>query len=145
MLRKVLTLAIAAAGLLGTPVRADDIGQIKISKGSVTLQRAGQTLRADPGARVQGSDVVTTGGDGSVGITMTDNSLLSAGPNSVLVLDRYEFDSTTNQGRFDASLRRGTLAVVSGRLARQSPDAMTLSTPSAILGVRGTEFVVTTR
>lgn len=145
MLRKVLTLAIAAAGLLGTPVRADDIGQIKISKGSVTLQRAGQTLRADPGTRVQGSDVVTTGGDGSVGITMTDNSLLSAGPNSVLVLDRYEFDSTTNQGRFDASLRRGTLAVVSGRLARQSPDAMTLSTPSATLGVRGTEFVVTAR
>jgi hypothetical protein len=76
---------------------------------------------------------------------MTDNSLLSAGPNSVLVLDRYEFDSTTDRGRFDASLRRGTLAVVSGRLAKQSPDAMTLTTPSAILGVRGTEFVVTVR
>ena len=76
---------------------------------------------------------------------MTDNSLLSAGPNSLLVLDRYEFDSTTNQGRFDASLRRGTLAVVSGRLARQSPDAMTLRTPSAILGVRGTEFAVSVR
>ena len=73
---------------------------------------------------------------------MTDNSLLSAGPNSVLVLDRYDFDSTTNQGHFDASLKRGTLAVVSGRLAKQSPDAMTLRTPSAILGVRGTEFVV---
>ena len=55
---------------------------------------------------------------------------------------RTKIDSTTNQGRFDASLRRGTFAVVSGRLAKQSPDAMTLSTPSAILGVRGTEFVV---
>ncbi len=91
---------------------------------------------------MQASDVVRTGADGSVGITMTDNSLLSAGPNSVLALDRYDFDSTTNQGHFDASLKRGTLAVVSGRLAKQSPDAMTLRTPSAILGVRGTEFVV---
>ena len=89
------------------------------------------------------ADVVKTGADGSVGITMTDNSLLSAGPNSVLALDRYDFDPTTNAGRFDASLRKGTLAVVSGRLAKQSTDAMTVRTPSAILGVRGTEFVVT--
>ena len=48
----------------------------------------------------------------------------------------------TSEGRFDASLRQGTLAVVSGRIARQSKDAMKVHTPSAILGVRGTEFVV---
>ena len=124
---------------------AADIGQIKVAKGSVTIERAGQSLPGATGTRVQAADVVRTGGDGSVGITMTDNSLLSAGPNSVLALDRYEFDSTTNEGRFDASLRSGTLSVVSGRLARQSPNAMTVRTPSAILGVRGTEFVVSTR
>lgn len=145
MMRCVLALSMVAAGLHCAPVDAADIGQIKVSKGSVTIERSGQPLPGSAGARVQGSDVVRTGTDGSVGITMTDNSLLSAGPNSVLVLDRYEFDSTTNQGRFDASLRQGTLAVVSGRLAKQSADAMTLRTPSAILGVRGTEFVVTAR
>ena len=65
--------------------QAADIGQIKTSKGAVSIERAGQSLRGDAGARLQGSDVVRTGNDGSVGITMTDNSLLSAGPNSVLV------------------------------------------------------------
>ena len=44
--------------------------------------------------------------------------------------------------QFDASLKKGSLSVISGRIAKQSPDAMTLRTPSAILGVRGTEFVV---
>jgi hypothetical protein len=39
-------------------------------------------------------------------------------------------------------LKRGTLSVVSGKLAKRSPEAMTVSTPSTILGVRGTEFVV---
>ena len=78
----------------------------------------------------------------SVGITMDDDSLLSAGPNSELSLDRYAFDTTTNQGRFEASLNKGTMAVISGRIAKQSPDAMTVRTPTAILGVRGTEFVV---
>ncbi len=83
-----------------------------------------------------------TGADGSVGITMDDDSLLSAGPNSVLSLDRYAFDPTTNQGRFDSSLNKGTLAVISGRIAKQAPDAMTVRHPGRVLGVRGTEFVV---
>ena len=84
----------------------------------------------------------TTGSDGSVGITMNDDSLLSAGSNSRLALDRFVHDPSTNQGRFNVSLNRGTLAVISGRIAKQSPDAMTVRTPAAILGVRGTEFAV---
>ena len=86
--------------------------------------------------------MLKTGADGSVGITMADNSLLSAGPNSILSLDRFDFDPTSNQGRFDAQLQKGSLSVISGRMAKQSPEAMTVRTPSAILGVRGTEFVL---
>ena len=141
MLRMLLAMT-SCIVLTSVAALAADIGQIKVAKGSVTIERGGQSLPGEAGARVQGADTVRTGSDGSVGITMTDNSLLSAGPNSVLSLDRYEFDSTTNAGRFDASLQRGTLAVVSGRLAKQSADAMTVRTPTAILGVRGTEFVV---
>jgi len=133
-----LPLLMFAAG----SAQAADIGQIKVSKGAVTIDRAGNALPGNLGVHVQQGDVVKTGADGSVGITMSDNSLLSAGPNSVLALDQYAFDTTTNQGRFDTSLKKGTLAVVSGRLAKQSPGSMTVSTPSAILGVRGTEFVV---
>lgn len=140
MLRWMLPLSLAVGCAL--TAHAADVGQIKVAKGAVTIERSGMEMRGEPGVRVQPSDVVKTGADGSVGITMSDNSLLSAGPNSVLALDRYEFDTTTNEGRFDTSLRKGTLAVVSGRIARQSPDAMTVRTPTAILGVRGTEFVV---
>jgi hypothetical protein len=135
-----VTVVALAFGVL--PAHAADIGQIKVAKGAVTIERAGQSLPAAPGTRLQASDVVKTGPDGSVGITMTDDSLLSAGPNTVLALDQYDYDSTTDRGRFDASLAKGTLAVASGRLAKKSPDAMTVHTPSAILGVRGTHFVV---
>src|SRR5437762_6650917 len=121
---------------------AADIGQIKISKGSVTVLRAAQSLPGAVGVRLQTSDVITTGADGSVGITMSDDSLLSAGPSSTLSLDRFAFDSTTHRGQFDASLRKGSLSVISGRIAKQSSDAMVVRTPSTILGVRGTEFVV---
>jgi hypothetical protein len=133
-----LALALACAGAAG----AADIGQIKTSKGQVTIERGGQSLPATVGTRLQPSDTVKTGADGSVGITMEDDSLLSAGPNSVLSLDTFVYDPTTRQGQFDASLEKGSLAVISGRIAKQSPEAMKVRTPSSILGVRGTEFVV---
>ena len=86
--------------LLAFAVAADaaDIGQIKVAKGQVSIERNGQTLPGEVGLRLQPADVLKTGADGSVGVTMSDNSLLSAGPNSVLALDRYEFDSTTKPG-----------------------------------------------
>ena len=135
-------LLMASALGLALSAGAADIGQIKVAKGQVSVDRGGLTLPGDVGTRLQAADVLKTGADGSVGITMSDNSLLSAGPNSVLALDRYAFDPTTSQGQFDASLQKGSLAVISGRIAKQSPDAMKVRTPSSILGVRGTEFVV---
>jgi hypothetical protein len=134
-LAALLALAIA-------PPAAADIGQIKTAKGQVTIQRQGQALPGEVGMRLEAADTLRTGADSAVGITMRDNSLLSAGPNSILSLDRFEFNDTTSQGRFDTQLQRGTLAVMSGRIAKQSPQAMTVRTPSAQLGVRGTDFVV---
>jgi hypothetical protein len=139
---QMLATAAAALAFVAGAASAADIGQIKVTHGNVTIQRGGQSLPATLGARLEQGDVVQTGADSSVGITMSDNSLLSAGPNSELALDQYSFDPTTNEGRFDTKLSRGTLAVVSGRIAKQSPKAMTVHTPGATLGVRGTEFVV---
>jgi hypothetical protein len=127
---------------VATVAGAAEIGQIKISRGQVTVEREGRVLPAPVGTRLQTADIVKTGTDASVGITMDDDSLLSAGPNSTLSLDRYSFEPTTNRGRFDASLNKGTLAVISGRIAKESPDAMTVRTPTAVLGVRGTQFAV---
>ena len=135
-------LVVAIAALWISQAAQADVGQIKVATGQVVVDRKGQLLPGRVGLVLESEDVLRTGADGSVGITMRDNSLLSAGPNSILALERFEFDPTTSDGRFDARLRRGTLAVVSGRIAKKSPQAMTVKTPSAVLGVRGTEFVV---
>lgn len=135
---------IIAAGLAGFLVCAwaQDVGQIKVVSGSVHMERGGKALPVQVGTPVLQSDTLVTGADGSVGVTFSDNSLLSVGPNSVLAIDSYAFDATTHAGKFDASLKKGTLAVVSGKLVRQSPGAMRVRTPTSIMGVRGTEFVV---
>jgi hypothetical protein len=138
-MRIVLALAAAAFAVASY---ANDVGQIKNIKGSVHLERDGKRLAAAPGMGVKQSDVLVTGADGSAGVTFQDNSLLSIGPGSELAIEHYSFDSTTHAGRFDASLKRGTLGVVSGRMVKQSPEAMRVRTPSSIMGVRGTEFLV---
>jgi len=128
--------------LVALPALAGEAGRVKVSKGEVQIERDGKRLPAPVGAIIQARDTVKTGPDGSVGITFQDDSLLSAGPNSELVIERFVFDSTTHKGEFDTALKKGTLAVVSGKIVKQSPESMRVKTPAAIMGVRGTEFVV---
>ena len=135
------TLAIIATAFAAAAY-AEDIGQIKTVHGSVHVERAGERLTAVPGMHVRQADKLVTGADGTVGVTFLDNSLLSAGPGSVLAIDRYSFDTTTHAGQFDASLQKGTLAVVSGKIVKQSPGAMRVRTPASVMGVRGTDFLV---
>lgn len=120
----------------------DEAGLIKVAKGTVTIERSGQKMIVTAGMPVLAGDRVVTGEDGSVGITLKDNTLLSAGPKSLLVLNSFAFNEATHEGGLDASLKRGTLSVVSGKLAKNTPDSVKFRTPAAILGVRGTEFVI---
>ena len=142
-MRHTIAVAVGVLVLAVTGVaRADEVGQVKVAKGTVHVERDGKRLPAKVGMGILQFDTLVTGADGSAGVTFSDNSLLSTGPNSVLVVDRYSFNSTTHAGHFDASLKKGTLAVISGKMVKQSPEAMRVRTPAAIMGVRGTEFVV---
>jgi|SRR5262245_24657172 len=136
VLAVLLVLCTAAASF------AADAGRIKIARGTAWIERAGVRLPAAVGMPVQQADVVVTGADGAVGITFADDSRLSIGPDTTLAIERFTFNPTSHEGAHETSLRRGTLTAVSGKLARQSPDAMKVRTPTAVLGVRGTEFAV---
>jgi hypothetical protein len=128
--------------LMAGVANASIVGEIKILKGAATVERQGQKLPAAVGMKLMQSDTVVTGNDGAVGITFADNSLMSTGPNSSLSIDNFRFDSTTHAGEFQSTIKRGTVAVVSGKMVKQSPESMKIRTPSSIMGVRGTEFVV---
>jgi hypothetical protein len=121
---------------------ADAIGIIKTIKGSVHIERASQPVGVAVGSEVFASDRVLTGPASSVGITLRDNTLLTEGANSVLDLNKFAFNTTTYDGALDVSIKRGSLAVVDGKLAKANPEAVRYSTPTTTLGVRGTEFII---
>ncbi|OGT58970.1 MAG: hypothetical protein A3E01_09460 [Gammaproteobacteria bacterium RIFCSPHIGHO2_12_FULL_63_22] len=142
----ILRIVLAAAlALPAMSVMAAGVGLVKTSKGSVTILRNGKQLPAPVGTSIEAADTIVTGKDGSAGITFVDNSRMALGPGSRLAIDRFDFDQKTHEGRFDSTLKRGTLSAVSGKLAKHSPKAMTVRTRSTILAVRGTEFLVSTR
>ena len=143
-MRKALTARILVAALIvGHQVlAADPIGQVKTLSGVATVERDGKPTPATIGMSVFAADTLSTDAKGRLGMTFIDNSMISVGPNSTLSLEKFRFNTTTYEGEFESNLKRGTLAAVSGRIAKQTPEAMTVRTPSAVLGVRGTKFLV---
>lgn len=139
------TRKIFAAGLvalLPMVVQAGEAGRVKTSQGAAHIERAGKSIPATVGVSIEESDKIVTGADGAVGITFKDNSVLSTGANSVLEINRYAFNTKTHEGAFESTLSKGTLSAVSGKIVKKTPEAMRIRTPTTILGVRGTEFVV---
>jgi hypothetical protein len=139
---RVRSLLIAFLLPLSAGALAADAGLVKVAQGRVEIERAGVRIKAEVGTAVQENDVVITGADGAAGITFADNSLLSIGPGSTFAINAYRFDTTTHAGEFTGTLTRGRLAAVSGKMVKQAPESMKIRTPSSVMGVRGTEFVV---
>lgn len=143
MRRLVLFATLVAAGFAGTAQA--EIGRIKRSMGAATIERGKAKLPAAIGGTVEQGDVLVTGRDGRVSITFADNSRFSAGPSSRIVLTEFRFDDTTHKGAFVTKVDRGSLAIISGQIAHETKDAMKVRTPTSLLGVRGTRFVVNVR
>ena len=128
----------------GAVASADNsqVAQIKTVSGQAEIVRNGTRNAAKIGDALYEKDTIETGADGSIGITFIDNTVMSSGPNSQIVLEDYKFNSSNFTGSMLTDMNRGTISMVSGDIARSSPGAMKVKTPTAILGVRGTRFVI---
>ena len=128
--------------ILSGMASAMEIGQIKTLQGEVVLIQGNTQSPAKLGDVLHQADVVETGDNSSVGITFIDNSRFAVGPNTRIELRQFRFNPTTHDGEFITDMPRGTLTVISGDIAKQSPEAMKIKTPSTILGFRGTKTAI---
>ena len=126
----------------GNPAFAYESGIIKTVHGRVQIERGGRSLEAKIGDPVQELDRVMAQSGSSAGISMNDETLLSIGPNSTLVIDRYAYDPVTREGLVATSILKGTLRYVTGLIGRLRPEAITVTTANSTIGIRGTEFIV---
>ncbi|WP_413206340.1 FecR domain-containing protein [Rhodospirillum sp. A1_3_36] len=120
------------------------IGSVTRAEGTVTVIRTDGTLvEVQAGDPIYQGDVVSTSGDGAVGITFVDGSAFSLGGSGRMVLDEMVYDPGTGEGTSAVSLVSGVFSFVSGEVAKNGPDAMTVATPVGTIGIRGTKGVIT--
>jgi hypothetical protein len=121
---------------------ASAAGRIKVVSGAAFLVRADKTIPVQAGQVVFEADLLRTGADGRLGITMKDDTRVSLGPGSEVRLDRFVYAPADGRLAFAMRVVRGVAAYVSGQIAKLSPDAVRLEAPAAIVGVRGTTLAI---
>ncbi|WP_417832526.1 FecR domain-containing protein [Terasakiella sp.] len=122
---------------------SESIGQIETLQGSVSAVHAdGTTVTLKIGDPVFQGDVIRTSDNANVGITFKDESAFSLDENGEMILDEMVYDPDSGEGSFSTSLTSGVFSFVSGQIAKANPDAMTLNTPVATIGIRGTQGVL---
>lgn len=132
--------------LLGMALAAQagwaEVARIKRSTGTASVERGKARLMPQPGFLLLPGDTLVTGKDGQMSLTFSDDTRFSIGPNSRVSVDKFEYEPRSQTGEFVTRVNRGSLAVVSGQIAHSKQDAMKIRTPTSLLGVRGTKFIV---
>jgi trimeric autotransporter adhesin len=130
------------AGLTGPAIAQQRVGV----DSAVNPAATGITPGAVPRRLVLGQEVVfneriTTGVTGQTQILFVDETSMTLGPNGDMVIDEFVYDPNAGTGKLAASLSRGVFRFVGGKLSKLD-NAVTMRTPSAIIGVRGGVMLV---
>jgi hypothetical protein len=117
------------------------IATVQKVSGMATVIRQGRTISAKIGLEIYQNDTLRTGPDGSIGVVFNDQTLLSLGPESILVIDEFVFAPRQAKFTIAITMLKGTVAYLSGLIAKLAPESAHFKTPTSSIGIRGTKFV----
>lgn len=126
--------AAAAAELFGTVDEVDGTAEMS--------SMAGTKTPIVIGTKIYVGQNITTANNGEVHIVTTDSALIALRPNSHFRVERYQAKGEDSD-EIAFSLLKGALRSISGWIAKRRPTAYTLRTPTATIGVRGTDHETT--
>ena len=121
---------------------AADAGAIEQITGNVTITGADKVSRkAGAKEKIQAGDTVTTEAKSETLIKMADNSSVVLRPNTQFQFTEYKYEKAATDSSL-VMLLRGTARMVTGLIGRRSPSNVRVSTSTATIGIRGTDFEV---
>ena len=115
------------------------VGTVETVTGLVLATRpSGVSERLQPGAPVFQGDLIETGAEGQVSLSLIDGSVFALGAQSRMVLDQFIIDASAG-GSSLFSVLTGVFSFIAGQIAgTDTGEGMTVRTPVATLGIRGT-------
>ena len=119
------------------------IGSVTQQVGKTIIERqAGEKLTSEEGSSIVSYDTVRTG-QGKTAIEFVDETRVDVTQNSKLVIDEFVYDPNTSKGKLALKASFGTIRYASGQIAKNSRQDIKITTPTATIGVRGTDFTMT--
>ena len=118
------------------------IGNVDQLEGNGVIDRDKTDITIQEELEVEQFDTVKTG-NGKVGILFIDNTRVDVTQHSKLIIDEFVFDPNTNTGKLSLKAALGTVRYASGQIAKNSRQDVKITTPTATIGVRGTDFSMT--
>lgn len=140
-----MVVAVLMAGFLAAPAVAQE-GSVGVV---VKLTGTASAIRPDGNVTLQLGDLIFVGDrlqtdrDGTLGVTLKDNSLLSLGPNSAFELTSFVLDPVAGDFAMGGRIINGSMAVTTGEIGKIAPENVEFETPFGVVGIRGTRFAVT--
>jgi len=120
---------------------APDAGNIGKIKGSGVLERNGAVVTGDTGVGVKSMDTAVTA-NGQMQINFVDETRVDITEHSRLLIDEFVYDPDSGKGKLGLKASLGTMRYASGQIAKKYKQNVKIRTPSATIGVRGTDFVL---
>lgn len=121
---------------------SQSIGIVKSVSGNAYLQNGEKKVPAYMHMKISLGDQISTADKSSIGLILDDDTVVSLGPNSTILLKDFLFDPAASKLSFAAKMLKGTFSFITGQIAKLAPKKVNLETPDATLGVRGTKFLV---
>ena len=139
-----VAVAVAVAMLLTTDHAAAAAGNFLLVRGNVQVVNGqGGIRQAAPGSSIDSGETVLTR-DGRAQIRFTDSGQVSLQPGTEFKLADYRFrEAGSSDERAVFNLARGAIRVITGLVGRRTKADYLVTTPTATIGIRGTEFQAT--
>ena len=120
------------------------IGEVALHKGNAVIDRkdGDQGVEVQKDLDVFSYDTVKTG-NGKVGIVFVDDTKVDITEHSKLLIDEFVYDPNTKTGKLSLKATLGTVRYASGQIAKNSKQNVKITTPTASISVRGTDFAMT--
>jgi len=118
------------------------IGNVDKLEGNGVIDRNKEDITLEKELPIEQYDTVKTG-NGKVGILFVDDTRVDVTQHSKLIIDEFVFDPNTKKGKLNLSAKLGTIKYASGQIAKTSRQDIVITTPTATIGVRGTDFSMT--
>jgi len=119
----------------------DMIGIVAVGIGKISNQ-LNESLTT--GSKLYFGDSIITEAASSAQVLLMDQTTLTIGESSELVIDEFVYDPQTKIGKIISSVKIGTVKIITGEISKTNPDNLEIKTPTGSIGARGTEFAVVT-